>query len=123
MPFIRGRYYANPIVGAALEAARDAEDAAVSQEDRDPERGEDSDSEGDAESRPIRRIEIELAELVPTHSGEGTKSYIASLHREAAADADGDDGHSAATEKHIFDDPGQVVNFLRETLAKNGSCR
>jgi hypothetical protein len=123
MPFIRGRYYANPIVGEALEAAREAEEAAVSQQDRDGEQDEEPGAERDGDGRPVRRIEIELAELVPAHQGKGASGYIATLHRESAGGPDGDASNSAAAEKRVFHDQGQVVNFLRETLAKNGICR
>lgn len=123
MPFIRGRYYVNPIAGEALEAAREAEGALLalraSQDENEHAQGDGADA---TQAKPVRRIEIEMAELVPAHSGRSTKGYIARLHREDESQPDaGQDGTQA--EKRVFYDPGQLVNFLRDELAKNGNCR
>ena len=97
MPYIRGRYYMNPVVGDALEAAREAEAALQALEHaakvaRGDTGDEDAASAGSSSGRsdsssassgsnssadayaksapgPIHRVEIEAAELVPAHSG------------------------------------------------------
>src|ERR1700674_5161768 len=89
MPFIRGRYHMNPIVGQALEAAREAE--AARQAGNDPGSQNNSDTSDDgygqeeaaqAEHGPIHRVEIEAAEMVPSHTGRGQRGYVARVHRE-----------------------------------------
>ena len=97
MPFIRGRYHINPIAGEALEAARAAE-AALSEleEEAQGALGDSADSQGDAggedddefggasqgDAGPIHRVEIEAAELVPSHSGRAQRGFVAHVHRE-----------------------------------------
>jgi hypothetical protein len=104
MPFINGRYYANPIMGEALEAAREAEAALLALENRARQKsgksgvesaGNSGDGSGGAAvahgvngiDAPIHRVEIEAAELVPAHSGRATRGYVARVHRRPAADA------------------------------------
>jgi len=111
MPYIRGRYYMNPVVGDALEAAREAE-AALQALERAAKvaRGEtgDEDDAGDGASSatgssagsgssansnadgngksapgPIHRVEIEAAELVPSHTGRAQRGFVARIHRHA----------------------------------------
>src|ERR1700677_3665478 len=100
MPFIRGRYHINPIAGEALEAARAAE-AALSELEQEADSaladsadaqgddgGEGDDEFGDGASQgdagPIHRVEIEAAELVPSHSGRAQRGFVAHVHREGA---------------------------------------
>jgi hypothetical protein len=124
MPFVRGRYYVNPIVGGAIEAAREADEASQSENDQAENPGSDS-NQIDPDSKPIRRIEIEIAETVPAHSGQATKGYVAQIHRVDTIDTDPILSTSASRtgEKRIFYDPGQLVKFLSDELAKHGNCR
>ena len=116
MPYIRGRYYMNPVVGDALEAAREAEAALqalehaakvargdTGEEDdagaaSSSENGGSSASSGsganfnsDAYAKsapgPIHRVEIEAAELVPAHSGRAQRGFVARIHRHANGNA------------------------------------
>jgi len=116
MPYIRGRYYMNPVVGDALEAAREAEAALQALEHAAKvargDRGEEDDagassSSGDAGGNndsgsgansnadayaksapgPIHRVEIEAAELVPAHSGRAQRGFVARIHRHANGNA------------------------------------
>jgi hypothetical protein len=114
MPFIRGRYYANPTYGRAVEAAREAEDALrASQGDSDVEQPNSQDEAG---AGPLHRIEIEVAEMVPAQSGRATTGYVARVHRGSGAK----DGQAAIfrapAEKRVFYDPAQLVSFLRDEL-------
>lgn len=103
MPFINGRYYVNPIMGEALEAAREAEAALLALENQarqssgkpgvepagNSDDGFGDDSNGAAQGAtgadgPIHRVEIEAAELVPAHSGRATRGYVARVHRQPA---------------------------------------
>jgi hypothetical protein len=123
MPFIRGRFYANPIAGEALEAAREADESS-----RTSGSGTDVDRDDGSASQttlaPARRIEIEVAELVPAHSGRTTTGYIARLHRSDPSDGTADSfAAKQEPEKRVFYDQGQLVDFLKNELAKNGSCR
>lgn len=93
MPFIQGRYHINPVLGEALEAARQAE-AALLDLEQEAQNGEDDDDananananarEGQAKG-PIHRVEIEAAEVAPAHSGQATHGYVAQVHRQPPA--------------------------------------
>jgi hypothetical protein len=111
MPYIRGRYYMNPVVGDALEAAREAEAALQALEHAAKvargETGEEDDSSAGSSSAsgrssasgsgansssdayaksasgPIHRVEIEATELVPAHSGRAQRGFVARIHRRA----------------------------------------
>ena len=115
MPYIRGRYYMNPVVGDALEAAREAEAALQALEhaakvargdtgDEDDagassssgsngsaSGGSNANSNSDAYAKsapgPIHRVEIEAAELVPAHSGRAQRGFVARIHRRANGNA------------------------------------
>jgi hypothetical protein len=116
MPYIRGRYYMNPVVGDALEAAREAEaalqalehaakvargdtgeedDAGASSSSGDDggsnASGSGANSNSDAYAKsapgPIHRVEIEAAELVPSHSGRAQRGFVARIHRHANGNA------------------------------------
>jgi hypothetical protein len=151
MPFIRGRYHINPIAGEALEAARAAE-AALSEleqeadsalaDSADPHSGdgdEDDDEFGSGASRghagPIHRVEIEAAELVPSHSGRAQRGFVARVHREGSgapgAHAFGapssprlpgeypSSAYAPRPETHVFAGHRDLVSFLRDTFAKD----
>jgi hypothetical protein len=98
MPFINGRYHMNPVMGEALEAAREAEAALLALEQHahqngnggEPDDGESDEFHAGASSAgrqqgPIHRVEIEAAELVPAHSGRATRGYVARVHRQPAS--------------------------------------
>lgn len=95
MPFVRGRYYINPIAGAALEAAREAEDA-LSSAEQSEHGGKSTTSTSSANScsnenatrGPIHRVEIEATEVVPSHSGRAQRGFVARVHRASVANAD-----------------------------------
>jgi hypothetical protein len=136
MPFIRGRYHINPVMGEALEAAREAEAALLALEQKAREQRANSgspDSEGNgdddgqgADSRPgtapVHRVEIEAAEVVPSHSGRATKGFVARVHRSAPPES----GNGGATpgvltskpETHVFSDHRDLVSFLGDELGK-----
>jgi hypothetical protein len=90
VPFIRGCYHINAIVGEALEAAREAEAALLALEhDAAPAGGEENEEDDETDSAPgadkgaIHRVEIEATELVPSHSGRAQRGFVAPVHREA----------------------------------------
>ena len=90
MPFIRGRYHINAIAGETLEAAREAEAALLALEHDATQAGgeenqedDETDSEHGGDKEPIHRVEIEAAELVPSHSGRAQRGFVAHVHREA----------------------------------------
>jgi len=135
MPFIRGRYHINPAMGEALEAAREAEAALLAleqwaREQRANGGAPDSDGDGECddgdEAAPgtgrVRRVEIEAAEVVPSHSGRAVRGFVAHVHRTGTADnanagaARG--GLTLAPETHVFSDHRDLVNFLGDELAK-----
>jgi hypothetical protein len=153
MPFIRGRYHINAIAGEALEAAREAEAALLALEHDAARAGgeENDDDETDAahggDKGPIHRVEIEAAELVPSHSGRAQRGFVAHVHREAVQAGQGglDDptgaggpprarfaspgspragqlptaGNASRPETHVFADHRDLVGFLRDEFAKH----
>ena len=128
MPFIRGRYHINPVMGEALEAAREAEAALHAPEAEhgahgaahDQADGFASPHAGDsAADGPVHRVEIEAAEMVPSHSGRAARGFVARVHRQPARDARGDDaGAASQAETHVFSDHRELVTFLHDELGK-----
>jgi hypothetical protein len=156
MPFIGGRYYANAMAGHALEAAREAEAAllaakktaksrmttgnsAASGNDMDAAAGDENSPAGQyAESAPIHRVEIEAAELVPSHSGRAQRGFVARVHREVTPAGTSDvggapdfrrtgagqipsRGYTTKPETHVFAGHADLLDFLKNELA-NSSC-
>jgi hypothetical protein len=132
MPFIRGRYYINPIAGQALEAAREAEEAlSALQRDQSNADGDDSttDSRLGNNNGPIHRVEIEAAEVVPSHSGRGQRGFVARVHRAPYASSGATSGLGSLSqtnvpvsekpETHAFSNQGDLVNFLQNEFAKD----
>lgn len=152
MPFIRGRYYINPAYGAALEAAREAEEVRSSAERSERESKSASTTSG-ADGRggqneaqgPIHRVEIEVAEVVPSHSGRAQRGFVARVHRASvtsgaranstAADdfidgpgsgartgsraVQGNSVSTEAPEMHVFADPQNLADFLQGEFEKD----
>ncbi|HTW24028.1 MAG TPA: hypothetical protein VMD78_10540 [Candidatus Baltobacteraceae bacterium] len=135
MPFIGGRYHINPAMGAALEAAREAEAALQALELRAQEQrayadNSDSDRDGDvdqaaADSKPgtgpVHRVEIEAAEVVPSHSGRAARGFVARVHRCGANGGGTEAIRGASTsppETHVFSDHRDLVSFLGDELGK-----
>ncbi|MGH9746925.1 MAG: hypothetical protein ACRD59_12555 [Candidatus Acidiferrales bacterium] len=141
MPFIRGRYHMNPIVGQTLEAAREAEAAMqalehASKSAQDSDDGENASAKGGQSEAnvpgPIHRVEIEAAELVPSHSGLAQRGFVARVHRHAAGNSEPNDSRSVggrgqsqisvprpAPETHVFADHRDLTNFLSDELGKD----
>jgi hypothetical protein len=86
MPMIRGRYYMNPAMGAAIESARALGDATqVGDGPQDSfTAGDDGDSAGQgtgaAPAGSIHRVEIEIAQAPA--GGRSSRGYVARVHRE-----------------------------------------
>ncbi len=147
MPFINGRFYINPTYGAALEAAREA-GARAAAESPD---GKADQADGAAATKPvsadgpIRRIEIETEEIVPSHSGRAQRGFVARIHRTtsagqvtggAAGDRDIFGGslpssrvsggasslsrtlQTQAPETHVFSNHDDLADFLRAELER-----
>ncbi|HUJ33250.1 MAG TPA: hypothetical protein VLY23_18355 [Candidatus Acidoferrum sp.] len=138
MPFIRGRYHINPVVGQALEAARQLEEAMqepAGQGEPSESGVDDRDSSvltGAKDDRdPIHRVEIETAETAPSHSGRGEHGFVARIHRTAVSGRAPESGsapafsvHGAASgkpETRVFSDHDDLIDFRRNEFAKG--CR
>jgi hypothetical protein len=151
MPFIRGRYHINPIAGEALEAARAAEAALSELEEEAQDALSDSaDSQGDAGEEDddefgggasqdnaglIHRVEIEAAELVPSHSGRAQRGFVAHVHREGGGAPGMRNGVSSGSPRlpgeypsgayalrpqtHVFAGHRDLISFLRDEFAKD----
>ncbi len=141
MPFIRGRYHINPIMGEALEAAREAEAALlaleheVEQDDSHPSTG--GAKEANKEGGRIHRVVIDAAKVVPSNSGRAVRGFVACIQRHMGSNAaapddesdwrDAGDGAyaqpgsvSAAPETHVFSDHRDLLSFLRDELERDG---
>jgi hypothetical protein len=134
MPFINGRYHVNPLMGQALEAAREAEAALLALQQRasrnsgdapgdssanslGDEAGEIEDSSGAASSAgqgPIHRVEIEVTQLTPQHSGRAARGFVARVHRAPGASAA---SPAPAPETQVFAHHRDLANFLRDSLS------
>jgi len=158
MPFIGGRYYANALAGRAIEAAREAEAAlqALKQKNAksggasgngdeaaaDSDYGDDGNEPADSvnqEKPPIHRVEIEAAELVPSHTGRSQRAFVARVHRDALPANDGANGSSsfrspapgqlpsrgyaAKPETHVFAGHTDLLDFLKHELGSNCSSQ
>ena len=133
MPFIRGRYHINPIAGAALEAARQAEElAALEGKVKGGVDGGEEDEFGSGahvpEDSPIHRIEIESAEMVPSHTGSATRGFVAHVHRgpvsDPAAPAREFPSRAAVhSTTHVFADHRDLLDFLRDALDRDSSAQ
>jgi hypothetical protein len=108
MPFIRGRYYINPIVGAAIEKARAADDSSS---------GDEDESNGDAVSAaaPVQRIEIDATEIVPPATGRARRGFVARVHR---GDAGGGMPPAKDAETRVFTDHRELLGYLGGELEK-----
>jgi hypothetical protein len=124
MPFINGRYHVNPTMGAALEAARDAEAALLTLQDqahRDGDNSSDPDPTDNSAhaSAPIHRVEIEASELVPSSSGRAASGFIARIHRsQPQSSANGSSSPATKPETHVFSNHADLINFLHNELSK-----
>jgi hypothetical protein len=140
MPFIRGRYHMNPIAGRAIEAAREAEAARLASsgqesQDEGPGYGNSDASPNDAgtgaDPGPIHRVEIEAAEMVPTHSGRAERGFVARVHRQAlgydaSAARRGEfspNAHASRPDTHVFSDHRDLVDFLHREFAKDCTAK
>jgi hypothetical protein len=143
MPFIQGRYHINPVVGRAIEAAREAEAARLALESAAQNRAvdqsdgfgyDDTEAHAEPDKGPIHRVEIEAAELVPSHSGRAQSGFIARVHRRPGGSPSGDASDAANSsgsasgsqstaalrpETHVFTDHHDLVSFLRDEFAKD----
>ena len=131
MPYIRGRYYMNPVVGDALEAAREAEAALQALEHAAKvARGDtgDEDDSGDGSSGsgsanaapgPIHHVEIEATELVPSHSGRAQRGFVARVHRRAGATGVATQGESSAATAPGYANVNANANAASSPLAHN----
>jgi hypothetical protein len=155
MPFINGRYHINPIMGQALEAAREAEAALAALQQRASRDSSDSSDDASRDDTcdpddptssdalagpgPIHHVEIEASEIVPSSSGRAVRGFVARVHRLPAEERSANDGAASSTavfptsaamknlspgssasppETHVFADHRDLVNFLRDELAR-----
>jgi hypothetical protein len=149
MPMIRGRYYINPAMGAALERARSLNEENSPDGDHDgPHAGRGDAEYGSDRGEPgrqgrgrsderdsrgsIHRIEIECAEVGQNGAGRSQRGYVAHLHRTPHLGADHVSARpgqlptgvfpSRAT-AHVFTDHNDLADFLREELGNEHQDR
>ena len=133
MPFINGRYHMNPAVGQALEDARNAAEELLASQDGSHSTSDDDfadDQKGlpgrrlvePGRSGPIHHVEIDAAEVVPSHTGRATHGFVARIRRAPSDQSSASVEPSAATlrpETHVFTDHRDLVDFLRSELAND----
>jgi hypothetical protein len=120
MPFIGGRFYVNPIAGAAIERAREAENAFSAdgddgESDSLDETGGAWSNRGAEDAAPVKRVEIEATEIVPSHTGRAARGFVARVHRGSGA-APGAGRMMRAPETHVFSDHRDLLSFLGSEL-------
>lgn len=122
MPFIRGKYYANPIVGQALESAREAAENAGGKGDSNVEADSYDATAAHESPDPVRRVDIEITEMVPAHTGRVSKGYVARLYRTDSMMRESNNAVTAQTpEKRVFYDHNQFMDFLNRELSAHGN--
>ena len=121
MPFVRGRYYVNPMAGEALEAALDFESQLFASRgtNRRNEAQRDKESIDVSEKGSIRRIEIETAELVPSQAGSAEKGYVIRIHRQSPIDSGASERSSGRGEAQVFYDKATLLDFLNTEFGKD----
>jgi hypothetical protein len=137
MPFIKGRYHVNPTMGAALEAAREAEAALLALQDhaqRDGNESADSAAQDASTVKaPIHRVEIEATELeglpgrrlvepgrsVPSSSGRPTRGFVARVHR-SAPQASGSAGTGASCAYNLAATPTPATKPETHVFSNHG---
>jgi hypothetical protein len=140
MPVVRGRYYINRVLGEALEGAREAEAALAALEQEREGQENSSDPQRD-EKGPIRHVEIETAQVVPSYSGRGERGYVARVHRRANAPSgmgqpdddpaankdsyaramEASAGNPPSVETRVFNNHQDLMNFLQDQFEKDHS--
>ncbi len=143
MPMIRGRYYINPAMGAALERARSLNEETFPDGDQEGSHTARHDAESDSDRTErarrgrgqsderdsrgsIHRIEIECAQIGQNGPGRSQHGYVAHVHRAPHLGAD----HVSArpgelptgvfpprATAHAFANHNDLADFLRDELA------
>jgi len=155
MPFIGGRYYANALAGHAIEAAREAEAGLLELKRKDAlngnaadgpdQNGADPDDNEQAEpagslntgGAPLHRVEIEAAELVPSHTGRAQRGFVARVHRDPGSTNGAlnvstgsrsalpgqvpSRGYAPKPETHVFAGHSDLLDFLKNELRDKGN--
>ena len=83
---------------------------------------------------PIHRVEIEAAELVPSHSGRAQRGFVARVHRDPGPPSDASSapnasrapvpgqipsrGYAPKPETHVSAGHGDLLDFLKNELGK-----
>ncbi len=135
----------------ARKNSADASTNAPADDSADPDDPSSEDAAADAETGagPIHHVEIEVTQeglpgrrndrapeasargareiiepgrsgLIPAHSGRATPGFVTRVHRSAPSSMD---RPAPPPEIHIFSDHGDLVNFLRDALAKDSAQR
>jgi hypothetical protein len=127
----------------ALRDSSDSSNGASRDDSCDPDDPTSSDTL--AGPGPIHHVEIEASEIVPSSSGRAVRGFVARVHRLPAEERSANDvAGSASTvviprseatrnlspgssapppETHVFADHRDLVDFLRDALAKDSSQR
>lgn len=133
--------------GKAEAALSALEHDSAQAEGQENEEDDETDAARGGDKGPIHRVEIEAAELVPSHSGRAQRGFVAHVHREgiqpdqsAPGNSAGFDdsprarfaslrspqagqaptaGNASRPETHVFADHRDLVNFLRDEFAKH----
>ena len=116
MPFVAGRYYANPSFGKGVEQARaaDTDDGGAASDDEDLIGGAPRDGGKGA----VHRIVIEATEVVPAHTGRAQSGFVAHVHRAAGPSRTNGLPSQSETrpETHVFTDHKDVADFVSGAL-------
>jgi hypothetical protein len=117
MPFVGGKFYANPGYGKGVEDARAAETDAGGVGSDDEDLIGSATREGGKGA--VHRIVIEATEVVPAHTGRAQGGFVAHVHR-ATGGPRGSGLQSkseARPETHVFTDHRDVADFVSGALS------
>jgi hypothetical protein len=115
MPFIGGKFYANPGYGKGVENARAAatdDDGAASDEELIGGAGRE------VGKGAVHRLVIEATEVVPAHCGRARSGFVVHAHRAASgARASGLPSKAEGRpETHVFTNHRDVADFVSGAL-------
>ena len=127
MPFINGRYHVNPIMGEALEAAREADPRssrcssgrrAIPAIHPATPLAKIADPDDPASARPRARADPSRRDrrhpARASNTGHATRGFVARVHRAPGVSAA---SPAPAPETQVFADHGDLANFLRDALS------
>lgn len=118
MPFLAGKFYANPAYGKGVENARAAATDAAAADDGSGYEDLVGGARHEGGKGAVHRIVIEATEVVPAHTGRAQSGFVAHVHRAAGGPRTSGlpSKGEARPETHVFTDHRDVADFVSGAL-------